>query len=227
MRDVPIRRIMTTHPATIGPDEPAARAREMLSAGAIHHLPVVEAGILAGIVSSSDLLKLFLLDGGADDAGAAVKHIMERDPLVLPFDANLRDAAIKLSVGGFHSLPIVEPDRTLVGIVTSSDLIGHLLHQIPRGDGSLRPSPSATVRHATVSDDDIRTALQAAEAAVERADDRDAVGRVLLHVYRRNRQLREVCRAAELYVRSGHSEHEHSVLIKRLADAREAADTTL
>jgi len=32
--------------------------------------------------------------------------------------------------------------------------------------------------------------------------------------------LREACKAAELYVRSGHAEHEHSLLIKCLAAAR-------
>ena len=35
-----------------------------------------------------------------------------------------------------------------------------------------------------------------------------------------NRKLRKVYEAAELYIRSGHGEREHSVLVKRLADIR-------
>ena len=225
MRDLPINRIMSTEPATIGPDEPASAARDILAAGNIHHLPVVEDGLLVGIVSTSDLLKLFLLDDAS--AGAAIRHIMETEPLVLESGANLRDAAVKLSVGGFHALPVVEADRTLVGIVTSSDLIEHLLKQISRDDGSIRAAPTSASRHGQVTDSDIRTALEAAEAAIEAAEDDDALPRVLLFLHGRNRQLMQVYQAAELYIRSGHGEHEHSVLIKRLADARGADATTL
>lgn len=224
MRDLPINRIMSTEPATIGPDEPASAARDILAAGNIHHLPVVDDGLLVGIVSTSDLLKLFLLDDASP--GAAIRHIMETEPVVLESSANLRDAAVKLSVGGFHALPVVEPDRTLVGIVTSSDLIEHLLKQISRDDGSIRAAPTSASRHGRVTDVDIRTALEAAEAAIEAAGD-DALPRVLLFLHGRNRQLMQVYQAAELYIRSGHGEHEHSVLIKRLADARGADSTTL
>ena len=40
----------------------------------------------------------------------------------------------------------------------------------------------------------------------------------LLHLTEQNRLLKEVSKAAELYMRSGHGEHEHSVLVKTLAD---------
>ena len=42
MRDIPIDRIMTPDPATIGPNDTAARARRLLESNVIHHLPVVE-----------------------------------------------------------------------------------------------------------------------------------------------------------------------------------------
>ena len=32
-----------------------------------------------------------------------------------------------LSAGGFHSVPVVDHDNNLVGIVTTTDLIGHML----------------------------------------------------------------------------------------------------
>jgi len=187
MRDQAVRRIMTTQPATIAPGDPAADARRMLETGVIHHLPVVEAGKLVGILSTSDLLKLYLLDADLSGTATTVDQIMEPDPLVLKEQASLREAAEVLSVGGFHALPVVDDDRRLVGIVTSTDLIEHLLHQLPRGDGS--------VSEVSVS------ALQS-----------------------RNRVLEQVCRAAELYLRSGHAEHEHTVLLKKLDQARTAND---
>ena len=42
-----------------------------------------------------------------------------------------------------------------------------------------------------------------------------------------NRLLKAVCKAAELYVRSGHADREHSVLVKALSDLRESKSVSL
>ena len=183
MRDGDISRFMTTEPTTVAPDTPASEARALLASETMHHLPVVDEGRLVGIVSTSDLLKLYLLDDHRAGSLATVSQIMEDEPMVLHERATLREAAEVLSLGGFHALPIVDEAGRLVGILTSTDLIDHLLHQLPRGDGSIPD----------VSTD----ALQA-----------------------RNRVLERVCRAAELYMRSGNAEHEHSELLKALDAAR-------
>ena len=103
------------------------------------------------------------------------------------------------------------------------------------GDGSLRDPPTAgavvgtttTVGTiSTIGDDDLRHAIGEAEAALNRPGD-DSAARALLYLRDRNRVLDQVCQAAELYIRSGHGEREHSVLIKRLADARMREDTPL
>jgi len=132
MRDIPISRIMTPDPATVTPQSTAAEARRLLDSNVIHHLPVIEGGRLVGIVSSSDLLKLYLLDDHlALYSRATVDQIMETNVVVLQEDATLRDAAEKLSMGHFHSLPVVTRRRSLVGIITTSDLIGALLDNLP------------------------------------------------------------------------------------------------
>ncbi len=187
MRDAPIDRVMTTNPTTIAPRESAARARQLLDTAGIHHLPVVDNGKLVGIVSSADLLKLYMLDEQTTlSAHATVSQIMELCPRVVTTSAKLREAAEKLAAGGFHALPVVDTNNALVGIVTSSDLIDALLKTIPIGDGSIIQAPEHD----------------------------------LADVIEHNRKLREVCKAAELYIRSGHAEHEHSVLIKCLAVVR-------
>lgn len=132
MHDIPVRRIMTPDPATVTPQSSVAEARRLLERDVIHHLPVVESGRLVGIVSSSDLLKLYLLDGDlAVFANATVDQIMETNVVVLGKDATLRDAAEKLSMGNFHALPIVSKNRKLLGILTTSDLVGELLKRLP------------------------------------------------------------------------------------------------
>lgn len=134
MRDIAIRRVMTLSPTTVGPNDTAAQARKMIESNGIHHLPVVVDGKLVGILSSSDFLKLHVLHGQPEDLEAVhVLQIMESDPVTLDTSADLIDVAAKLTEGGFHAVPIVEEDGTLVGIVTSTDLINHLLMQVPRG----------------------------------------------------------------------------------------------
>jgi CBS domain-containing protein len=217
MRDIAINRIMATDPVTIGPDESVAVARKLLEANGIHHLPVVEGGVLVGILSSSDLMKLHVLRTRAEALDAiTVSQVMEPEPVTLDIFADLVDVASKLSEGGFHALPVVEADNVLVGIVTSTDLVNHLLRQVPRSDGSLRdrepPEPGSRVTDAALT-----TAMSLAKAAVQSGKD-DPLAAALVHLTDQNRLLKEVSKAAELYMRSGHGEHEHSVLVKALAD---------
>ena len=132
MRDIFIEQIMTPDPATISPQSSAAEARRLLDSNVINHLPVVEGDRLVGMVSSSDLLKLHLLDDSLTMfARATVDQIMETHLVVLSDSATLREAAEKLSMGNFHALPVVNKKRRLVGIVTSSDLINELLKELP------------------------------------------------------------------------------------------------
>lgn len=218
MRDVPIDRIMTTDPITIGQYEPVVEARAILRSNDLNHLPVVDDGKLIGIVTAADMLKFSMLDEDAEVLKTIqVRQIMQAGPQVLTTDANLRSAAVKLSSGGFHALPVVELDRTLVGIVTSSDLIQHLLKQIPVGDGSLRTK--GIINGAAAPDDiDVSAEVHEVEQARAKGDTLNDLEKALLTLNERNRKLDAVFQAAERYVRSGHADHEHSVLVKRLSD---------
>lgn len=137
MRDESIDQIMTPDPVVIGHEESVAVARKLFALKKIHHLPVVDEGKLVGILSSSDLHKLYLLqDHATATRSTTVGQIMHGRPVVIDISANLRDAAEILYGSGFHALPVVQGDREIVGIVTSSDLIDALLKTLPDGDGS-------------------------------------------------------------------------------------------
>jgi CBS domain-containing protein len=128
MRDIAIDKVMTSDPATVSPQSSAAEARRLLESNVIHHLPVVEGDRLVGIVSSSDLLKLHLLDDKmAIFTRATVDQIMETNVTVLGKHSTLREAVEKLSMGNFHALPVVDRKRRLLGIVTSTDLLNELI----------------------------------------------------------------------------------------------------
>ncbi|MFD1789711.1 CBS domain-containing protein [Sphingomonas floccifaciens] len=55
--DGPVRAVMTSPVETIAPGEPVLGALSIMTHRRIRHLPVVEGGVLVGIVSIGDLVK--------------------------------------------------------------------------------------------------------------------------------------------------------------------------
>ena len=56
-----------------------------------------------------------------------VEAIMSKDPVTIWVDHTIKEAAEVLSSSPFHSLPVVNDEHELLGIVTSADLIRYLL----------------------------------------------------------------------------------------------------
>jgi diguanylate cyclase (GGDEF)-like protein/putative nucleotidyltransferase with HDIG domain len=65
LEEIPVSEIMTTPVVSCSPDTPPSRARELMTAHRIRHLPVVERGVVVGILSARDLMGLQLLEDRA------------------------------------------------------------------------------------------------------------------------------------------------------------------
>jgi CBS domain-containing protein len=99
-------------------------------------LPVVDAsGCLVGILSEADILRLHLsadprahLRPIEDEAHAApwpatVGEVMSADPFVVHEGTDIAEVARTLADTGWKSLPVVDRDHALVGMVSRSDVI--------------------------------------------------------------------------------------------------------
>jgi CBS domain-containing protein len=51
---------------------------------------------------------------------------MKKNLVTIEINDTLRKAAHLLSDGMFHSLPVIDKDNNLIGIITSTDLIRYL-----------------------------------------------------------------------------------------------------
>lgn len=125
----PVRQVMTPNPLHIDVGAPVTEVRRLLRERAFHHVPITSAGRLVGILSSTDLGRI-ALDAWVDAETAAahlatfdLAHIMTPEPETIDPDCSVRYAAMKLSGGQFHSLPVVDSDGALVGMITSTDLL--------------------------------------------------------------------------------------------------------
>src|SRR5581483_4126817 len=108
-----VREVMSTDVRTVGPEEAARRAWELMRDRRIRHLPVVDGGRLVGVLSDRDLRAVLLSPGLA---GATVGELMSEPPVTVTPRTAVEDAASLLVVKKIGCLPVVDEER-LVGIV--------------------------------------------------------------------------------------------------------------
>lgn len=139
MLDTPIIQLIDRDPVSVDVSQKMSDAFRILTSGRFHHLPVLEGGVLVGVLSTADVLEVgaasFAGDGEASlafiDRHYQLCDVMKRDVITISHRATVQDAASRLSAGGFHSLPVVDQDNRLVGIATTTDLVRHLLDAMP------------------------------------------------------------------------------------------------
>lgn len=129
--DPPVSALMSPSPVAIDSTATLGQAREAMARADARHLPVRSAQAtrgepeLIGIVSDSDIRRA-LGCGRKDDH--PVVEFLTGHPRAGKADMRASAAAALLSRGRFGSLPIVQDpstDRTLIGIVTTVDLLRH------------------------------------------------------------------------------------------------------
>ena len=136
-RNEPLSTVMTKDPTTVNVTHKLSEVRKLMSDGGIHHVPVVSGTKLVGLISATDMVRLSFSAYGADaravdamlDHEFSIEKVMSKDLTTLNSSQKVRDAATALSGGNFHSIPVVDDDNNLVGIVTSTDLIRYLADQ--------------------------------------------------------------------------------------------------
>lgn len=133
-KNEPITKIMTTELTTAHSGQSVSSLRPIFEEGKIHHIPVVNGDELIGIVTSNDFLRISFGEFGNQDGkglDSILDHtykmhdVMHPNPVTIPRDGTIRDAARLLASQSFHALPVVEGNK-LVGLVTSTDLIQYL-----------------------------------------------------------------------------------------------------
>lgn len=133
-KNEPITKIMSTDLTTVHDAQSVSTLRKIFEQGDIHHVPVVSGEDLIGIISSNDLMRVSFGEFGNQDGQGLdnvldhtykMHDLMNRNPVTVPKDGTIRDAARLLGSHSFHALPVVDGQK-LVGIVTSTDLIQYL-----------------------------------------------------------------------------------------------------
>jgi acetoin utilization protein AcuB len=139
-----VARRMTREVIAVSPKDSVRDANRILQENRIHHLPVVEAGEIVGIVSDTDCRKWVLREEHVNESGrvsrrtGTVGEIMTRDVLTVnPWDT-IEDALVILHRRRFGALPVVEGQK-LVGIITKTDILAAFIDTLRiEGIGGVR-----------------------------------------------------------------------------------------
>ena len=113
--EMTVAEIMMKAVVTASPATSVTSARRLLRQARIRHLPVVDGGLLVGIVSDRDLRD-------APDETVRLGEIMTRTVFVLSPDTSIRRAARLFRERRFGAMPVLE-GRELVGIVSVVDVL--------------------------------------------------------------------------------------------------------
>lgn len=214
-----IRHIMSEAVLSISVHEPVTEALRLFADYPLHHLPVVDESGLIGMLSSADMLKLehFMPKSGSQAATALLNDrfridtMMRRPVISARPDDTIADAAASMATHGIHALPVVNDDNHLVGIVTTTDIVGALLHGM-----KLRRGPEQQAASRQPTELEMRRAIEAAESATLDGTDANGIAALMLYLHERNALLEELRQDVTRYLRSGQDEQLHTRLLQEI-----------
>lgn len=114
--------LMTTGVTTVAPETLVAEAIQLFGECNIRHLLVTDQrGILVGVFSDRDALRH--MARGRDPLTTRVAAIMRMEPVAVTADTPVKDAIELLSFHRINCLPVVDAERRVRGILTTTDLL--------------------------------------------------------------------------------------------------------
>ncbi|MCC6306359.1 MAG: CBS domain-containing protein [Rhodobacteraceae bacterium] len=114
---------------TVAPDAPLAEAAALLSRHRIGAVVVVQGpGQVAGILSERDIVRELARRGGGC-LNERVEAIMTRDITTCTTDEDADGVLVKMTVGRFRHLPVVEGGR-MIGLISIGDVVKARLSEL-------------------------------------------------------------------------------------------------
>jgi len=121
-----VRAVMSTPVSCVGPAVTLGRALQTMAAQGLRHLVVVDdAGRYQGILSDRAVAAAWAADFGCLPR-VPVAAVLDTRLACVSADARVIDAARKMRAAGSDAVAVLDPDGTVLGIVTGSDLVALL-----------------------------------------------------------------------------------------------------
>ena len=139
MQGEPIYKYMTVCPHTVGRDQTLALAKRLMQEKGIRHLPVLDGGVLVGIVSERDV-DMILAVSTVDRDRVKVEEAMTPEPYIVSADAKLSRVCADMARHKYGCAIVVERGH-VAGVFTTVDALRVLSRLLE--DGAVPPSKRA------------------------------------------------------------------------------------
>ncbi|GAA5167938.1 putative nucleotidyltransferase substrate binding domain-containing protein [Ornithinimicrobium tianjinense] len=116
-----VRDMLRRQPVTAGPGATVREAAQAMTDAGFSALLVVEEGRLVGIVTDRDLRRRVVAAGL--DPSRPVRDIMTEGPVTVSADALALEVMLEMTGRNLHHLPVLEVDGSVLGLVTTTDLV--------------------------------------------------------------------------------------------------------
>lgn len=126
---------MNPNVITVDADDSMLDATKLLKEHSIRHLPVLEKGKLVGVITDRDLKRASPSDATTLEAhellyliaNIKVREIMTRNPITVPYNYTIEEAAEILLQAKISGVPVVDKDGDVIGMITQTDLFKVLI----------------------------------------------------------------------------------------------------
>lgn len=142
MKRITVRDYMSATVHSVGCDQTLTAAHEVMRQHAIRHLPVLEGGKLAGVLSLRDLHLIQTLPG-TDPRTITVDAAMTDDIYTVDPTDELQQVAREMAVRKIGSAVVVNHRQQVVGIFTTTDALRALADALEIAASQQRPAAGA------------------------------------------------------------------------------------
>jgi acetoin utilization protein AcuB len=126
---------MNPNVITVDADDSMLDATKILKEHNIRHLPVLEKGKLVGVITDRDLKRAAPSDATTLEAHELlyliatikVREIMTKNPITVPYNYTIEEAAEILLQAKISGMPVVDKDGDVIGTITQTDLFKVLI----------------------------------------------------------------------------------------------------
>jgi len=126
---------MNQNVITVDADDSMLDATKILKEHNIRHLPVLEKGKLVGVITDRDLKRASPSDATSLEAhellyliaNIKVREIMTKNPITVPYNYTIEEAAEILLQAKISGMPVVDKDGDVIGTITQTDLFKVLI----------------------------------------------------------------------------------------------------
>ena len=135
----PLKQVLAGKPPGaygIGPDDSVFSALQLMAAKGTGFVVVQENDRLVGVFSERDYARKVILQGLAS-RGTPVRIVMTRQVVTVHETTPAIDAAMLMIERKIGGLPVVDPSRKLLGIITETDLLKALVAMLGGGEQSV------------------------------------------------------------------------------------------